>query len=409
MKNIKLVFLSFSMVLSLILILKGNAAGIDQQPITVGILENRDYAYADMMRKSFDLALRSINRQGGINGRMLILAYADDSGDKRLGLKAVEYLVRSKKAVMLTGGYSSTNALAMSQRADDLNIPFLVSTAADDRITRRHKKNIYRLNPPASEYAQGLEDLLKQRLLPRSMAIVYENSPYGTGGATRMMWYCRKNAIEITAIIPYHKERASAEYFDRILAPLTRKPVQMIYLVSYKHDGVKMVQRIRAAGITAHLLGGAGGFTHPEFIQAAGPASGFMMTAALWWADLPYPLARRYADLYRDSYNGEMPDYHGAEAYSALMVAADALRRAGSMQAADIRDALEQTRISTPFGHVAFTAYNGFERQNRQSTLVLQVLNGRYECVWPPDTSVAKLVLPAPGRVRQMGIRETFR
>lgn len=406
MKNLKLAFLAFNLVLPLVLIWAGMAAGVEQRPVTIGILENRNFDYADMMRKSFELALMSINRQGGINGRMLMLSYADDGGDKRLGVEAVEYLVRTKKAVMLTGGYSSTNTLAMSQRADELEIPFLVSTASDNRITRLHRKNIFRLNPPAGGYALGLEGLLQQKMQPESMAIVYENSPFGTGSAARMMWFCRENEIEITAIIPYHKERAAADYFDRIIAPLKRRPPQMIFLVSYKRDGVMMVQRIRAAGITSHLLGGAGGFTHPDFIKETMGASDFMMTATLWSADQPYPPARRYARLYRDTHNNEVPDYHGAEAYSALMVAADALRRAKSMQAGDICNALQQTRISTPFGHVTFTAYNGFERQNRQVTLVLQVINGRYECVWPPDSAMARLVPPAPESLKRKGMRE---
>ena len=394
MKTIKFAFFSFSMILPLVFIWFGVAAGTDQRPITIGILENKTFAYAKMMRNSFALSLAAINRQGGINGRMLKLVYADDGGDKRQGVRAVEDLVLREKVVMLTGGYSSTNTLTMSQRADDLNTPFLVSTASDDRITRRKRKNIFRLNPPASEYAQGLEELLQQKLRPKSMAIVYENSPFGTGGATQMMWFCRENNIEITAIIPYHKERAAEAYFDRLLAPLKRNPPQMIFLVAYKRDGVLMVRRIRAAGIRAHLLGGAGGFTHPGFIKAVGAASSFMMTASLWWAELPYPLARWYARLYRSTYDNEVPDYHGAEAYAALMVAADALRRAKSLRAEDIRRSLHRTQLDTPFGHVAFTSYNGFERQNRQPTLVLQALNGRYECVWPPDSSVADLVMP---------------
>jgi len=406
MKHVKFAFFSFSTILPLVFIWAGIAAGKDQRPITIGILENQKFAYAKMMKNSFALALTEINRNGGINGRMLTLVYADDRGEKLQGIQAVEDLVLNKRVVLLTGGYSSTNTLAMSQRADDLNTPFIVSTASDDRITRRKRENIFRLNPPASEYAQGLEQLLQQKLRPKSMAIVYENSPFGTGGAMQMMWFCRENEIEITAIIPYHKERASAVYFDRLLTPLKRNMPQMIYLVAYKRDGALMVQRIRAARIPAHLLGGAGGFTHPEFIDMVGAASSYMMTATLWWADLPSPLARRYARRYRKIYNNEIPDYHGAEAYSALMVAADALRRANSLQAMDIRLALGQTRMDTPFGHIVFASYKGFERQNRQPTLVLQALNGRYECVWPPDLSMANLVVPAMQHSNRKGIKE---
>ena len=205
-----------------------------------------------------------------------------------------------------------------------------------------------------------------------------------------MMWFCREKEIEITAIVPYHKERAAPDYFDRIIAPLKQKPPEGIYMVSYLKDGLLIVQRLRAAQITAYLMGGAGGFTHPQFIAQAGESSQYMLTATLWTADLHYPLARRYDQLYRGKYKAA-PDYHGAEAYSALLVVADALRRAKSMQANDIRDALNQTRMETPFGNVVFKSYENFKRQNSQPTLVLQVHEGQYVCVWPQAMSMARI------------------
>jgi len=298
----------------------------------------------------------------------------------------VKYLIEKEKAVILTGAYSSSNALAMTQTADDLNVPFLVCTAADDRITRHGRKNIFRLNPPASEYTGGLEHLLEQKLKPDSMAIVYENSPYGTGTATRMMWFCREKQITITDIIPYHKERGTVEYLDRIIDPLKQRPPDAIFMASYFKDGVLLVKRIRAAGITSHLLGGAGGFTHPKFIEATGDAAKLMMTATLWSPDVKNQLARYYVDRYRTRY-GHTPDYHGAEAYSALLVVADALRRAGSTAPGDIREALHQTHLDTPFGRVVFESYVDFERQNSQTTLVLQIINSQFTCVWPPELS----------------------
>jgi hypothetical protein len=45
---------------------------------------NRNFAYADMMKKSFVLTLESINSQGGINGRMLKLAYTMTVGKKKV-------------------------------------------------------------------------------------------------------------------------------------------------------------------------------------------------------------------------------------------------------------------------------------------------------------------------------------
>jgi branched-chain amino acid transport system substrate-binding protein len=389
MKIIKIALLVFGLIF-LVLLFFPISAGSQNSPIIVGVLENRDYAYTAMMRRSFTLALESINARGGIGGQPLQLVYADDGGQKDQGVKAVNYLIKREKAVMLTGAYSSSNGLAMTQTADDLDVPFLVCTAADDRITQHRRKNIFRLNPPASEYTRGLELLLEQELKPKTMAIVYENSPFGTGAATRMMWFCREKQIEITDIIPYHKERAAADYIARIIAPLKQHPPEAIFMASYFKDGVLLVKQIRTAGITSRLLGGAGGFTHPNFIEETGDAAELMMTATLWSTDVGHQLAGYYVDRYRAIYR-QTPDYHGAEAYSAMLVVADALRRAGSTAPGDIRDALNQTRLDTPFGRVVFESYADFERQNSQSTLVLQNINNRYTCVWPPDLSPLKI------------------
>jgi branched-chain amino acid transport system substrate-binding protein len=93
------------------------------------------------------------------------------------------------------------------------------------------------------------------------------------------------------------------------------------------------------------------------------------------------------------------PDYHGAEAYSALLVAADALNRAESFRSKDIRAALDKTDLKTPFGPVKFKSYGKFERQNRLPTMVLQILNGNFESIWPIELATAKFIAPPDWRV----------
>ena len=63
------------------------------------------------------------------------------------------------------------------------------------------------------------------------------------------------------------------------------------------------------------------------------------MTASFWSSELPYPGAKAYHDQYVARFSAE-PDYHGAQAYSGLLVAAAALERAASFSLADIRVAL---------------------------------------------------------------------
>ena len=87
------------------------------------------------------------------------------------------------------------------------------------------------------------------------------------------------------------------------------------------------------------------------------------------------------------------PDYHGAEAYSAVLVAADALERATALNSEGIRSALEGTDLETPFGPVNFRSYAKYERQNSTPTVVLQIANSKFELVWSESVATAGLLI----------------
>ncbi len=368
------------------------------EPLIIGVLHSEAYSYAAMMKNSFEMALEVINKEGGIKGRPLKLVYANDQGKPKPGEKAVNDLVEKTGAVMIVGAYQSSNTIHMARIADKLDRPLLVCTAADDRITQRKWKNVYRLNPPAKGYTEGLESFFLSKIKPKSMAIVYENSPYGTSGALRMMWFCRGNDIDLRAIEPYHKERLSADYFKQIVDRLKKDPPDVIYMVSYLKDATLLVKTIRESKLNSLLVGGAGGFTSQKFITQAGAGANLLLTATLWTPQLKYPGIKEYYDQYTEKH-ASAPDYHGAEAYSALLVAADVLKRADSYGPESIRTALDNTDLITPFGPVKFRSYENFERQNRLPTQVLQIMNGKFECVWPQEHANSNFIPPSYWRI----------
>lgn len=363
-------------------------------PVVVGIVHREDFAYAKMMKNAFEMALEEINNAGGIKGQPLQLTFSDDRGDPKAGELAVKTLVREKMAVMLVGGYSSSNTLQMAYAADRLDTPFLVATAADDRITQHNLKNIYRLNPPASEYAKGLEEFLLDRVKPTSMSIVYENSPYGTGGARRMMDFCRANDIEIKGIHPYFKKGATPEYLQKVLSPIQADQPDAVFMVSYLDDATMLVRKAKEMKIKSLLCGGAGGFTHASFSRKTGDASENMLTATLWSPAAKFAMAKDFYEKYVKRYSIQ-PDYHAAEAYSALLVGADALNRSRSLASDDIRTALNDTKLDTPFGSVEFKDYGPFRRQNASATQVFQIKNGNFETIWPPTLATSTYTEPS--------------
>ncbi len=382
----------------LLVILVIPAHSYASEPIVIGVplpLSGKQMEDGRMMKDSFAMAMKTINREGGINGRPLKLVFADDQGKESTGEQIIKTLVGNAKAVMLVGGHTSAPTYAMAKVANTLDVPFLVCTASADRITQKRWKNIYRLNPPVSEYTKGLEDFWMKNLKPKSMSIIYENSMFGINGATHMMAFCLDNGIEVQSTVGYDRDRTDAAYFRSIIAWQVQEPPDVIYMVSRLEDGAALVKAIREVKIDTVLCGGAGGFTSQEFIRRAGKAANQLLTATLWSYQLPYPGAKEYHESFLQMYSYP-PDYHGAEAYSALLVAADVLRRAESFSPKNIRAALSKTFMMTPFGPVKFYAYEGFERQNTVRTLVLQIVNGKFEVIWPLDVATAGFV--APGR-----------
>ena len=179
------------------------------ESVTVGIplpLSGNLKAFGTMMKNSFEMAQASINDAGGINGNPLEIVFADDQGKVASAKTAFDQLVTARP-VMLVGGYASDPTYQMAKLAQNKDLPFLICTASADKITQKGWQNIYRMNPPISEYTKGLEDFLVNRIKPESVAIIYENSMFGTNGANSMAEFCTDQAIEIRAQIDYDKTR----------------------------------------------------------------------------------------------------------------------------------------------------------------------------------------------------------
>jgi branched-chain amino acid transport system substrate-binding protein len=108
-----------------------------------------------------------------------------------------------------------------------------------------------------------------------------------------------------------------------------------------------------------------------------------------------YPGAKEFAEKYRKRH-GDYPSYHGAEAYSALYVIKDVLTRANSWTPEAIRDSLKATDLMTAFGPIKFEDKEGYTHQNFMDTLVMQVINGRHETIWPANYASKAYVYPIP-------------
>lgn len=365
--------------------------------IKVGVLlplTGAQAKFGEIEKRSFEMAAEEINAKGGVNGKKLELLFEDDTGKPDVGRSGVEKLISREKVPVITGGYSSSVTAAATPVAQQFKVPFVVCTGSADDITEKKYDYVFRINPPASEYPNAVQSFLQEVGKDvKTVALLYENSAFGQSSSKSFEEEAKGLGLKIVVKEGY---QAGAIDFKPILTKVKAANPDMIYMVSYVMDASLLMRQSKELRINPKMfVGGGAGFTLPEFAKSAGDASDGVFSATLWIETLPFPGAKEYFNKFQKKHGSET-EYHGAEAYAAMYVVADALKRAKSITPKDVRDALAATDMKTAFGPVKFVSYGKKTQQNKLDTYLVQWQKGELEAVWPKSAATKKYIYPTP-------------
>ena len=197
-------------------------------------------------------------------------------------------------------------------------------------------------------------------------------------------------------VVLNEKFETGAIDFKPLLSKVKAAQPEVIYTVAYANEAQLVMKQIKELRLDAKLFsGGAAGFAIPEFIDGAKDAAEYVISATLWTPQLKYPGTKEFAEKYKAKHK-DYPSYHGASAYAAIYVTADALQRARDWTQDGIRDALKATDLKTAFGPVKFEDKEGYQNQNFAETLAIQVQKGEFETIWPKNQASKPYIYPVP-------------
>ena len=316
------------------------------------------------------MAASEINRFGGINDRKIDVVIEDDQGSPERAATLASKLINQDKVVAIIAGGASGNSLAAAPRAQALKIPFISPSSTDPAVTHTGDY-IFRVCFIDAFQGEVMAKFAADTLKAKKTAIMVDfNNPYSRGLSEFFELSFTKRGGEIVSKQSY--AQGDPDYRGQLSTIRAANP-DVIYIPGYYGDVTIMAKQARQLGLNQPLLGGDG-WDAPELWQLGGDALNNCYITSHYSAGDPSPAIQKFVHDYKELYGNLEPDAHAALAYDAMNVVADAIRRAGTTDAAKLRDALAQTK---DFGGVTGMISMNKDRDAVKPAVVLKLEDGR--------------------------------
>ena len=320
------------------------------------------------------------------------LVKEDDTGKPEKSMAAFEKMATRDKVAGIVGPYSSKCANAIAKLAEKYKTPLLIPVASKEEITRQNLKWTFRLSATTYDYATILLDMATGLGKPKTIAIINENTDFGTSGARSAKDYAVKKGIRVVAEEAYAP--GSPDYRSTLTKIKSKNP-DLVFMVSYVADAILLMRQSRELGLTPQAFLGAGaGFATVAFAKEKAISNG-VFSSTQWTGDVNWPGAKEFNRRYIAKF-GKEPTYHAATAYESMMIMAETAAKAGGNRE-NIRSALKSGTWNGIMGEVKFADYEGYTNQNKHQMLVEQIQNGVHQTVYPTQYVSRKPVYPFPG------------
>ncbi|MEO3886651.1 ABC transporter substrate-binding protein [Nonomuraea sp. B5E05] len=346
-------------------------------PIKIGLstpLSGSAAALGENERNGVQLAIDQVNKDGGLLGsRKLALAAQDNACNPTDGVGSVTKLITQQQVSAVIGALCSGVTLAAMPLAKRYQVPLVVSTSTSPDITTGAGKGgndfTFRINPSDATLAVALSTYLQTAGDAREVAILAEDSTYGRTGAAALEKALADKGIKVTAVD--FVAQGTSDFSPQI-SKYRNNGTQSVALyitgadhLSYLRQaasaklGLPVTGRVELEGQNLEILKDG---------QFAGSSSVYPYSSLI-----RTPANAKFAKAYESAYKTP-PTYESFEGYSAVMVIADAIRRAKSAEPKAIQKALVSTDLaSLTGGTLKFDA----NHQAHDKAFIMQIRNGK--------------------------------
>ena len=286
------------------------------------------------------LAVEELNAQGLEIGGAKVkfeLVAEDDQADPKQGSIVAQKLVDAKVNGVI-GHLNSGTTIPASKLYADAGIPQVSGSATNPKYTQQGFATAFRVMANDVQQGKALGEFAAKQGV-KTVAIVDDRTAYGQGLADEFKKAAETSGLKVVAT-EYTNDKATD--FKAILTKIKSKKAELVFFGGMDAQGGPMVKQMKELGIKAKFLGGDGACT-PEFMKLGGPASEGQ------YCSLPgMPLEKlakgpEFKDKFAKKFGAEIQLY-APYVYDAVMVVADSMKRADSVEPAKYLPELGKTK-----------------------------------------------------------------
>jgi branched-chain amino acid transport system substrate-binding protein len=375
------------------------------QKLKVGVLLPRSGVQGfigQSCQKGADLAPGLLKEMFGVD---IELMNADTETNVDTARTRAERLIQ-EGANVLVGPFDSGAAGAIAQVCEQRGVPFVINIAAAPQITEQGYKYTFRNFPTSPELVRNglglIRDLFQAtNTAPRSAVFMHVNDTFGQANAKAIsaifptLSYLPFKIVDTISYDPAAKDltvevsRAKATNADFLL--LVCRLNDAIIL---RREMVK--QRWNPMGIIAP---GNPGMYEDQFYKSLGKLSEYCISNVPWY-NPKTELVKRVEKAFDKQNPKDKLMFHVLNVgytFEALMIAADAFKRARSSDAKTLTEAIRQTDIKNRIMLGGAIKFNAKGQVEGNASACLQNLNMTPTVVLPASAATAKPVFPVPG------------
>jgi len=317
----------------------------------------------------------------------------DTESNPQIARAQAEKLI-NEGAQLLVGAFDSGQTTTIAQVAEQRGIPLVINIAAAPPITEQGYKFVFRNFPTApmilvDAFKNQLDVFAQTGSAPKSVAFLHVNDTFGTAMAKGIGIVMPKFKMpyKIAGEIAYDPR---ARDLSVEVAKAKATGAEALLVVSRLNDAILLTRElVKQRWTPMAVLSMGPGWYEDQYLKTLGKLSDGPLSFVPWYdpnkklsKQLEAAMAKTYPDINLNT--------NHIFTFEALLVAADAYKRAGSTDPKALADAIRKTDIKDNVSIGPGIQFNAKGQNDKVKDAAIQNRDGKLVTVAPKDAANAK-------------------